>query len=131
GSFKHTGEGWGLTHNATSLITSDGTSELRVLDPAMFTERRRIKVTDAGQPITRLNELEYIKGQIFANIWTTDRIARIDPQSGNVLAWIDLTGLLPAAERTGGNAVLNGIAYDAAGDRIFVTGKLWPKRVEI
>ena len=131
GSFKYSGEGWGLTHDATSLIMSDGTSELRVLDPATFKERRRIRVTDGGRPVSQLNELEYIKGQIFANVWTTDRIARIDSQSGQVLGWIDLTGLLPAADRLDGNAVLNGIAYDAAGDRIFVTGKLWPKLFEI
>src|SRR6185436_13343747 len=131
GSFKYSGEGWGLTHDATNLIMSDGTNELRFLDPATFKERRRIRVTDGGRRITQLNELEYIKGQIFANVWTTDRIARIDPQSGQVLGWVDLTGLIPAGERLDGNAVLNGIAYDAAGDRLFVTGKLWPKLFEI
>ena len=129
--FSYTGEGWGLTHDATSLIMSDGSSQLRFLDPATFIEKRRVSVTDGTRPVTALNELEYIKGQVFANVWTTDRIARIDPQSGRVLGWIDLTGLLPAADRTNGDAVLNGIAYDAAVDRLFVTGKLWPKLFEI
>ena len=130
-SFQYTGEGWGLTHDASSLIMSDGTADLRFLDPDTFKERRRVTVTDGGRPITQLNELEYIKGQVFANIWTTDRIARIDPQSGLVLSWIDLSGLLPLSERTNGDAVLNGIAYDAGRDRLFVTGKLWPKLFEI
>lgn len=131
GTFGYQGEGWGLTHDATSLIMSDGSSELRFLDPVTFKERRRVTVIDGTRPVTQLNELEYIKGQIFANIWLTDRIARIDPQSGRVLGWIDLTGLLPPADRVSGDAVLNGIAYDAAGDRLFVTGKLWPKLFEI
>jgi glutaminyl-peptide cyclotransferase len=130
-TFRYTGEGWGLTHDTTNLIMSDGTADLRFLDPDTFKERRRVTVTDAGRPIVRLNELEYVNGQIFANVWTTDRIARIEPQSGRVLGWIDLAGLLPAAARTSGDAVLNGIAYDEAGKRLFVTGKLWPKLFEI
>jgi glutamine cyclotransferase len=130
-TFSYTGEGWGLTHDATNVIMSDGTAALRFLDPETFVERRRITVTDGGRPVTRLNELEYVKGQVFANIWTTDTIARVDPVSGRVLAWIDLRGLLPERDRIGSDAVLNGIAYDEAHDRLFVTGKLWPKLFEI
>jgi glutamine cyclotransferase len=130
-TFSYPGEGWGLTHDATDLIMSDGTAELRFLDPETFKERRRITVTDGGRPVTRLNELEYVKGQVFANIWTTDRIARVDPVSGRVLGWVDLRGLLPGRDRVGSDAVLNGIAYDEAGDRLFVTGKLWPSLFEI
>jgi len=131
GTFSYTGEGWGLTHDAKDLIMSDGTAELRFLDPESFRERRRIKVTDAGRPVTRLNELEYVKGQVYANIWTTDTIARVDPVSGRVLGWVDLRGLLPGRDRVGSDAVLNGIAYDEATDRLFVTGKLWPSLFEI
>jgi glutamine cyclotransferase len=131
GMFSYAGEGWGLTHDATDLIMSDGTAELRFLDPETFRERRRITVTDGGRPVTRLNELEYVKGQVFANIWTTDSIARVDPVSGRVLGWVDLRGLLPGRDRVGSDAVLNGIAYDEAGDRLFVTGKLWPSLFEI
>lgn len=131
GSFQYAGEGWGLTHDASSLIMSDGTAELRFLDPETFKERRRITVTDAGRPVAQLNELEYVKGQVLANVWMTDRIARIDPQSGAVLSWIDMAGLLSPAERTNTDAVLNGIAYDSARDRLYVTGKLWPKLFEI
>jgi len=130
-SFRYTGEGWGLTHDSVSLIMSDGTADLRFLEPGTFKERRRITVTDAGRPVRQLNELEWIKGQVFANVWTTDRIARIDPQSGRVLGWIDLNGLRPASQRENADAVLNGIAYDAAGDRLFVTGKLWSSLFEI
>jgi glutamine cyclotransferase len=130
GSFSYKGEGWGLTHDASSLIMSDGTASLRFLDPGTFRERRRITVTDAGVPVKDLNELEFVKGEVWANIWTTDFIARIDPASGKVTGWIDLRGLLPARERAG-DAVLNGIAYDAAADRLFVTGKLWPRLFEI
>jgi glutaminyl-peptide cyclotransferase len=129
-TFSYVGEGWGLTHDATSLVMSDGTPALRFIDPASFRERRRISVTDGGVPVTHLNELEFVKGEIYANVWTTDFIARIDPASGRVTGWIDLRGLLPAREQVG-DAVLNGIAYDAAGDRLFVTGKLWPRLFEI
>jgi len=129
-SFKYAGEGWGLTHDQTSLIMSDGTEYLRFLDPATFAERRRLRVTGVGQPVKNLNELEYVKGEIFANVWMTDYIARIDPASGRVNAYIDLRRLLPEREIPP-NSVLNGIAYDAAGDRLFVTGKLWPKLFEI
>ena len=129
-SFSYKGEGWGLTHDSASLIMSDGTAALRFLDPATFRERRRITVTDAGEPVKDLNELEVVKGEVWANVWTTDFIVRIDPATGRVTGWIDLRGLLPARERAG-DAVLNGIAYDAQGDRLFVTGKLWPRLFEI
>jgi glutaminyl-peptide cyclotransferase len=128
--FTYPGEGWGLTHDGTSLIMSDGTDELRYLDPVTFTEKRRLKVTASGAPLRNLNELEYVKGEIFANIWQTDYIARIAPATGKVTAYIDLRGLLAASERAGTD-VLNGIAYDPARDRLFVTGKLWPKLFEI
>jgi glutamine cyclotransferase len=129
-TFNYTGEGWGLTEDGTSLIMSDGSAELRVLDPATFVERRRIKVTADGAPVRYLNELEVVKGEIFANIWQTDYVARVSPATGHVTAWIDLSGLLSASERANTD-VLNGIAYDAAHDRLFVTGKLWPKLFEI
>ncbi len=109
---------------------SDGTDELRVLDPATFVEKRRIKVTAAGAPLRNLNEIEYVKGEILANVWQTDYIARIDPPTGRVSAYIDLRGLLPPQERAGVD-VLNGIAYDSGRDRLFITGKLWPKLFEI
>jgi len=129
-TFRYRGEGWGLTHDGTNLIMSDGTDELRVLNPATFAERRRIKVTAAGEPVAQLNELEYVKGEIFANVWQTDLVARINPATGKVVGWIDLRGLLTPRERQTTD-VLNGIAYDAAHDRLFVTGKLWPKIFEV
>jgi glutamine cyclotransferase len=128
-SFGYQGEGWGLTHDRTHLIMSDGTEFLRVLDPSTFREQRRVRVTAVGQPLRKLNELEYVKGEVLANVWMTDYIARIDPESGRVNAYIDLRGLLPF--KTSGDAVLNGIAYDATSDRLFVTGKLWPRVFEI
>jgi glutamine cyclotransferase len=130
-TFNYTGEGWGFTHDGHSLILSDGTSQIRFLDPNTFQVQRRINVTDRGQDVVRLNELEYINGEIYANIWFTDRIARINPQTGAVTAWVDLTGLLSPQDNGGRADVLNGIAYDAATDRLFVTGKLWPKLFEI
>lgn len=130
-TFKYPGEGWGLTHNDKALIMSDGTPSLRFLDPRTMQEFRRITVTDDGKPVENLNELEYIHGQIYANVWQTDRIARISPLTGKVLGWIDLSGILPAQDVQNSNAVLNGIAYDQKGDRLFVTGKLWPKIFEI
>ena len=130
-TFPYTGEGWGLTEDGKSLILSDGTAHLRFFDPATFHEQRQITVKDHGVPVTELNELEYVHGEIYANVWHSDRIARIAPATGKVLGWIDLTGLLPAAEHSTPEAVLNGIAYDAAHDRLFVTGKLWPKLFEI
>jgi len=130
-TFSYVGEGWGITQDGKSLILSDGTSMLRFLDPATFTEVRHITVKDHGKPITDLNELEYIQGEVYANVWHTDRIARISPRTGKVLRWIDLKGLLPESERSSPEAVLNGIAWDPAGHRLFVTGKLWPKLFEI
>ena len=128
--FSYPGEGWGLTHDGTSLIMSDGTDELRMLDPVTFAERRRVRVTADGAPVRNLNELEVVKNEIFANVWQTDYIVRIDPGSGRVVGYIDLRGLLTPAERASTD-VLNGVAYDAALDRLFVTGKLWPKLFEI
>ncbi|MCG3162058.1 MAG: hypothetical protein JMDDDDMK_03287 [Acidobacteria bacterium] len=113
------------------MILSDGTNQIRFLNPDTFEVQRVIAVQDNGRDITQLNELEYIKGEIYANIWQTDRIARIDPQSGRVTAWINLSGLLSPEDRARPVDVLNGIAYDAASDRLFVTGKLWPKLFEI
>ena len=129
--FSYAGEGWGITHNDKELVMSDGTAELRFLDPLTFKELRRVRVTAGGRPVDQLNELEWVDGQVFANIWQTDRIARIDPRTGNVVGWIDLTGLLPSSQRTGSDDVLNGIAYDAKKKRLFVTGKLWPRLFEI
>jgi glutamine cyclotransferase len=130
-TLPYTGEGWGLTQDGKSLILSDGTATLSFLDPTTFRVQRRITVRDHGNPVAQLNELEYIHGQIYANIWHSDRIVRISPATGKVLGFIDLTGLLPASDRTDPEAVLNGIAYDAGHDRLFVTGKLWPKLFEI
>lgn len=130
-TFKYKGEGWGLTHDRQNLIMSDGTPVLRFLDPVTFRVVRTLMVSDGGRPVKELNELEYIHGEIYANVWQTDRIARISPETGKVIGWIDLSGLVSADERTDGNAVLNGIAYDRKNDRLFVTGKLWRKLFEI
>jgi glutamine cyclotransferase len=130
-AMRYKGEGWGLTHDAKSLILSDGSSILRFLDPQSFREVRRLSVTDGDKPVKNLNELEYVRGEIYANIWETDRIARISPRTGEVIAWIDLTGLIDKRRLTDPDAVLNGIAYDAKTDRLFVTGKLWPNLFEI
>ncbi len=130
-TFAYKGEGWGLTHDRQHLIMSDGTTVLRFLDPVTFKVVRTLAVSDGGRPVKELNELEYVHGEIYANVWQTDQIARISPVTGKVIAWIDLSGLLTADERTDGNAVLNGIAYDQKNDRLFVTGKLWPKLFEI
>lgn len=131
--FHYSGEGWALTSDGRRLIMSDGTPELRFLDPKSLKETGRVRVTYEGRPVARLNELEYVRGEVYANIWMTDLIARINPRTGAVTGWIDLSGLLPTAERaaSGADAVLNGIAYDAASDRLFVTGKLWPSLFEI
>lgn len=131
GSFRYRGEGWAMTREGPHIVMSDGTPQLRVIDPRTFRELRRITVTDNGQPVSRLNELEYVKGEILANVWMTPRIARIDPASGRVKGWIDLSSLVAAQGLRDGDSVLNGIAYDAAGDRLFVTGKNWPRLYEI
>jgi glutamine cyclotransferase len=131
--FPFTGEGWGLTTDGKSLIMSDGTSQIRFLDPATLQVTRTIAVTNGGQPLPMLNELEYIRGEIFANIWQTPYVARIDPATGQVTGLIDFSGLLAPGDFAGRPPpdVLNGIAYDAAGDRLFVTGKYWPKLFEV
>ena len=130
GTFSYHGEGWGLTHDGTRLIMSDGSAFLRFLDAATQKELSRIQVRDGTTPVIHLNELEYVKGEVLANVWKTHRIARISPKTGRVIAWIDLDGLLSPREAQEAD-VLNGIAYDAPGDRLFVTGKLWPKLFEI
>lgn len=130
-TFRYTGEGWGLTHDGKRLILSDGTSTLRFIDPKTFEVAKRLKVRAANGPIDKLNELEYRKGEILANIWYSDRIARISPETGEVLGWIDLTNLYPARQRSSKEDVLNGIAYDESNDRLLVTGKNWPKVYEI
>ncbi len=129
--FHYSGEGWGPTHDGRHLIMSNGSDTLRFLNADTFRTVRRLQVSDGGRPVSNLNELEYINGEIFANVWQTDSIARISPETGRVNAWIDLTGLLAASDRTPGTDVLNGIAYDAKNDRLFVTGKRWPKLFEI
>jgi len=129
-AFRYNGEGWGLTTDGKQLIMSDGTSALRFLDPVTMNIDHTVRVTDGGIELSQLNELEYIKGEIWANVWQTEGIARIDPKTGKVNSWVSLKGLLSPLERQGTD-VLNGIAYDAKGDRIFVTGKLWPKLFEI
>ena len=131
GEFTYEGEGWGLTHDNHSLIMSDGTNRIRFLDPTSFKTERTISVYDNKRPVSQLNELEYIKGEIYANIWHSNRIVRLDPASGKILGWIDLTGLLTSAGDCNHVDVLNGIAYDEESDRLFVTGKLWPKVFEI
>jgi glutaminyl-peptide cyclotransferase len=132
GAFRYRGEGWALTRDDKRIIMSDGTAQLRFLDPRTLKETGRITVTDEGRPVPHLNELEWIKGEVWANIWQTDRIARIDPKTGKVVGWVDLTGISNGA-KAGRDPpdVLNGIAYDAAKDRVFVTGKFWPRLYEI
>jgi glutamine cyclotransferase len=129
--FSYPGEGWGLATNGREIFMSDGTEEIRVLDGATLHEKRRLKVRDGNTPIRQLNELEVVDGEIFANIWQTDRIARISPTSGKVVGWIDLKGLLSPVFKLESGAVLNGIAYDREHKRLFVTGKLWPSIFEI
>lgn len=136
-SFPVAGEGWGLTHDGTVWYLSDGSSTIRVLDPSNQRVISTLKVRDRGQGVPRLNELEYINGEIYANVWQSDRVVRISPRTGDVLGWVDLTGLLPGRQpgqtstTESGVDVLNGIAYDDAGKRLFVTGKNWPKLFEI
>lgn len=130
GGFKYPGEGWGLTQDGTRIIMSDGTSELRFWDPETLQETGRIIVTDFyGRPVRNLNELEWVKGEVYANVWETDQIARINPKTGRVVGWINLIGLWPGSDNA--EKTLNGIAYDAQHDRLFVTGKKWPKLFEI
>lgn len=131
-TFSYEGEGWGLTHDAEQLIMSDGTSYLRFLDPRTFRVTRRLQVVDEnGRGVENLNELEYIHGEIYGNVWQTDYIVRISPSTGKILGRIDLSGIIDRRALAGNGAVLNGIAYDSAHDRLFVTGKLWPKLFEI
>ena len=131
-TFRYPGEGWALTRDSKHLYMSDGSPVLRILDPDTLTATGSIMVTDNGEPVTNLNELEWVKGEIYANVWMTNRIARIDPATGHVIGWIDLSGLLDVSRLPDpGNDVLNGIAYDEQHDRLFVTGKRWPKLFEI
>jgi glutaminyl-peptide cyclotransferase len=129
--FRYGTEGWGMTHDGKCLIVSDGSAILYFWDPKTLREVKRLQVTDEGKPIENLNELEIVEGEILANVWQQDRIARISPETGKVLGWIDMKGILSPADRRGGEDVLNGIAYDAEKKRLFVTGKQWPKLYEI
>jgi glutaminyl-peptide cyclotransferase len=132
GDFHYEGEGWALTQDASQIFMSDGTSTLRVLNPKTLLPAGMIPVTLDGKPVERLNELEWVKGEIFANVWQTNWILRIDPRDGRVIGIVDMRGLLPAEDTVPGTTdVLNGIAYDAKADRLFVTGKKWPKLFEI
>lgn len=130
-NFQYPGEGWGLTNDGQRIYMSDGTDKLRVWNGTTLGEVSRLTVHDGTQNVANLNELEWVRGEIWANVWQTDRIARISPADGHVTGWINLNALLPSADRTDQVDVLNGIAYDSASERIFVTGKLWPKLFEI
>lgn len=131
-TFTYRTEGWGIDYDPKGgLVMSDGTDTLRFLDPKSFAVVRVLRVHDAGRPVEHLNELEWIEGEIWANVWMTDRLARIDPATGAVNAWVNLEALWPRAERTPSADVLNGIAYDAERRRIFVTGKKWPRLYHI
>lgn len=130
-TFNYPTEGWGITHDGTHLIMSDGSSRLHFLDPDSLEEIGQVEVYDDNGPVTWLNELEYIEGEVYANVWQTERIARIDPKTGQVVGWIELGGLLSPEDYGQPVDVLNGIAYDAENDRLFVTGKLWPKLFEL
>ena len=129
--FAYEGEGWGLTTDGTALILSDGTARLRFLDPATFAVKRTLAVTRDGKPLERLNELEFIHGEIFANVWQTDEVVRIDPATGVVRGVVDFSGLLAPQDRRPETDVLNGIAYDTKSDRLFITGKNWPWVFEV
>jgi glutamine cyclotransferase len=131
GTFFYPTEGWGITYDGKQLIMSDGTANLYFLNPDTLKVTGRIEVRDQNIPVTKLNELEYVRGEIFANVWLTNRIARIDPQSGRVTGWIDLEGLSPFKKSDNEMKALNGIAYDSNNHRLFVTGKLWPELYEI
>jgi len=129
-TFRYTGEGWGLTDDGERLIMSDGTATIRFIDPQTFETVRELTVHDDDKPVDKLNELEFVNGEIWSNVWYDDRIARISPADGAILGWIDLSSLYPQSAR-GSEAVLNGIAYDATAKRLFVTGKNWPQLYEI
>jgi glutamine cyclotransferase len=132
GQFGYPGEGWGLTHDDAEMVMSDGSADIRFLNPDTLIETHRIHVTAQGKPVDQLNELEWVEGEIYANIWQTDRIARIAPKTGEVIGWIDCKGLLPAKDVIPQHTdVLNGIAYDPATKRLWVTGKFWPRVFEI
>ncbi|WLT31766.1 glutaminyl-peptide cyclotransferase [Geothrix sp. PMB-07] len=137
GEFSYPGEGWGLTCDDRDFYLSDGSASIRVVDgdkllnAHQYAVKRTIEVKDQGKPVTMLNELELVRGELFANVWQTDRIAVISPKTGEVLRWIDLSNLISPMLRTGQDSVLNGIAYDAAGNRLFLTGKLWPTLFQI
>lgn len=130
-TFHYDYEGWGLTQDGHSLIESDGTDKLRYLNPNTFKVERILHVTYRGKPVTQLNELEYIHGLIYSNVWMTNRIAIISPDTGDVVRWINLRGILPLVEMRDGNAVLNGIAWNPATKQLLVTGKDWPKIFQI
>jgi glutamine cyclotransferase len=131
-TFAYNTEGWGIAYDGASrLVMSDGSDTLTFLDPKTFAPSRTIKVSDAGRPVPNLNELEWVEGEIWANVWLTDRIARISPNTGEVNAWIDLSSLYPASQRMPPADVLNGIAYDRATRRIYITGKKWPRLYQI
>jgi glutamine cyclotransferase len=130
-TFSYPTEGWGLTHDGTHLIMSDGTAALYFLDPESFEVVNQLEVTDRGTAIAQLNELEYVRGTIYANVWPTNRIAMISPETGELVSWLELNGLLSAEDRLQPVDVLNGIAYDPVQDRLFVTGKYWPKLFEL
>jgi glutamine cyclotransferase len=130
-SFRFDHEGWGITHDGRRLIVSDGSATLHFLDPKTLQEVGRLQVRDEGGSVTGLNELEYVRGTVYANVWPTDRIAMINPRTGSVTGWVDMAGLLTDFDARSGVDVLNGIAYDPAGDRLFVTGKMWPNIFEI
>ena len=130
-TFRYFGEGWGVTTDGERLVMSDGSADLRFLDPKTFRVVQTVTVRSQGAAVDQLNELEYVEGEIYANRWGSDRIARISPKTGHVLGWIDLAGLLPRSRHVSRDAVLNGIAYDPQEKRLFVTGKLWPKLFEI
>ena len=130
-TISYYGQGWGMTTDGTSLYMTDSTSRIRVLDPKTFAVKRTIDVTDGGSPVSMVNELEWYKGELLANVWQSMQIARIDPTTGHVTGWIDLTGLPLAADKNGNEDVLNGIAYDAATDKLYVTGKNYSKMYQI
>jgi glutamine cyclotransferase len=131
-TFSYNTEGWGISYDGASrLVMSDGSDTLTFLDPKTLTTQKTMRVQDAGRPVTNLNELEWIEGEIWANVWQTDRIARIAPNTGDVTAWIDLSTLFPRSQRIPPADELNGIAYDKATRRIFITGKKWPRLYQI